>query len=181
LASATGPPPSPRRSTAACSPADHEPAFARSVARSKSLGTGRSHRYTPLQITGRAAARDGAVRDYRSWLQTTARRKPATINTILAALANFYTRAGLGPPNTKRLDLPQRAPCARRGLITVRAGKGGRYRAIPVHAGLREHLAVWISNERAGWPGAGTSPALLLNRRGGRLSARGAHDILLAT
>ena len=29
-------------------------------------------------------------------------------------------------------------------------------------------------------PGADTSPALLLNRRGGRLSARGAHDILLA-
>jgi len=31
-----------------------------------------------------------------------------------------------------------------------------------------------------GWPGADTSPALLLNRRGGRLSARRAHDILLA-
>lgn len=29
-------------------------------------------------------------------------------------------------------------------------------------------------------PGVETSPALLLNRRGGRLSARGAHDILLA-
>jgi site-specific recombinase XerD len=62
----------------------------------------------------------------------------------------------------------------------VRSGKGGRYRAIPVHAGLREHLALWIGGERPGWPGAGTSPALLLNGRGGRLSARGAHDILLA-
>jgi site-specific recombinase XerD len=69
---------------------------------------------------------------------------------------------------------------ARKGLITVRAGKGGRYREIPVHAGLREHLVLWISDERPSWPGAGTSPALLLNRRGGRLSARGAHDILLA-
>jgi Phage integrase, N-terminal SAM-like domain len=56
------------------------------------------------------AARDGAVRDYRTWLQTTARCKPATINTILAALADFYTRARLGPPDAKRLDLPQRAP-----------------------------------------------------------------------
>jgi integrase/recombinase XerC len=45
---------------------------------------------------------------------------------------------------------------------------------------LREHLALWISDERPGWRGAGTSPALLLNRRGGRLSARGAHNILLA-
>jgi hypothetical protein len=41
-------------------------------------------------------ARDGAVRDYRIWLQPTARRKPATINTTLAALADFYTRTGLG-------------------------------------------------------------------------------------
>jgi hypothetical protein len=147
-------------------------------------------------------ARDGAVRDYRTWLQTTARRKPATINTILAALADFYTRAGLGPPSAQRLDLPQRAPraldardttrwlraverwlsprdrviallpfyaglrlgetvaldladvqlSARKGLITVRAGKGGRYREIPVHAGLREHLALWTGDERPGWP-----------------------------
>ena len=175
-------------------------------------------------------ARDGAVRDYRTWLQTTARRKPATINTTLAALADFYTRTSLGPPSAQRLDLPQRAPraldardttrwlrtverwlsprdrviallpfyaglrlgetvaldladvqmSARKGLITVRSGKGGRYREIPVHAGLREHLALWIGDERPGWPGAATSPALLLNRRGGRLSARGAHDVLLA-
>ena len=173
--------------------------------------------------------RDGAIRDYRTWLQTAARRQPATINTILAALADFYTRTGLGPPDAKRLDLPQRAPraldardttrwlraverwlsprdrvialmpfyaglrlgetvaldladvqlSARKGLITVWSGKGGRYREIPVHAGLREHLALWIGDERPGWPGAGASSALLLNRRGGRLSARGAHDILL--
>ncbi|HTQ91615.1 MAG TPA: hypothetical protein VMK84_19185 [Streptosporangiaceae bacterium] len=31
-----------------------------------------------------------------------------------------------------------------------------------------------------GCPGAGASPALLLNRRGCRLSAHGAHDIVLA-
>ncbi len=48
-----------------------------------------------------------------------------------------------------------------------------------MHAGLREHLALWVTGERPHWPGAGT-PALLLNHRGGRLSARGAHDILLA-
>jgi integrase/recombinase XerC len=56
------------------------------------------------------AARDGAVRDYRTWLQTVAGRKPAIINAILAALADFCTRPGLGPPGARRLDLPQRAP-----------------------------------------------------------------------
>jgi hypothetical protein len=50
------------------------------------------------------------VRDYRTWLQTAADRKTATINAILAALADFYTRTGLGSPGARRLDLPQRAP-----------------------------------------------------------------------
>jgi hypothetical protein len=40
------------------------------------------------------AARDGAVRDYRTHLQTVLKRAPATINTILAALADFYTGCG---------------------------------------------------------------------------------------
>ena len=35
-------------------------------------------------------------------------------------------------------------------------------------------------DERGDWPGAETSPALLLNRRGRRLSARGASDIIRA-
>jgi site-specific recombinase XerD len=175
------------------------------------------------------AARDGAVRDYRAHLQTVAKRKPATINTTLAALGDFYTRLGLGAPNAARLDLPKRAPraldardsvrwlraverwlsprdrvvallpyyaglrlgevvaldlddvqlSARKGLITVRAGKNRKYREVPVHAGLHEHLKLWINDERPAWPGA-DSPALLLNQRGGRLSDRGAHDILLS-
>ena len=36
-----------------------------------------------------AHARDGAVRDYRVHLQTVARRAPATINTVLASIADF--------------------------------------------------------------------------------------------
>ena len=176
------------------------------------------------------AARDGAVRDHRTHLQTVAGRKPATINTVLAALGDFYTRAGLGTPDVRRLDLPQHAPraltsrdatrwlrtverwlnprdrvvallpyyaglrlgetvalnttdvhlSARKGLIVVRSGKGGSYREIPVHAQLRAELALWINEERPAWPGAQTNPAVILNRRGDRLSARGAHDILLA-
>jgi site-specific recombinase XerD len=173
------------------------------------------------------AARDGAVRDYRTHLQTVAGRKPATINAILAAIGDFYIRLGLGAPDAARLDLPQRGPraldardtarwlrtvegwlnprdravallpfyaglrlgevvalncadvtlSARKGQVTVRAGKGGRYREIPTHAVLREQLALWINDERPHWPGA-EGPALLLNRRGARLSARGADDIL---
>jgi integrase/recombinase XerC len=32
----------------------------------------------------------------------------------------------------------------------------------------------------SGWPGADTNPALFLNARGGRLSVRGAYDLLVA-
>jgi len=175
-----------------------------------------------------AAARDGAVRDYRAYLQTVTKRAPATVNTVLAALGDFYTRTGLGAPDVRRLDLPQRAPralntrdstrwlrtverwlnprdrvlalipfyaglrigeavaldvddirlSARKGLIIVRSGKGNGYREVPVHAELRENLALWITDERPNWTGADTNPALLLNHRGGRLGARGARDIL---
>jgi site-specific recombinase XerD len=173
-------------------------------------------------------ARDGAVRDYRRYLQTVAKRKPSTINTTLAAIGDLYLRLGLGAPDVRRLDLPQASPralsdrditrwlrtverwvnprdrvlalipfyaglrlgevvalnlddialSARKGLITVRAGKGERYREVPIHAGLRPDLTLWINDERPNWPGASDTSALLLNHRRGRLSARGAHDVI---
>ncbi len=173
-------------------------------------------------------ARDGAVRDYRSYLQTVANRKPSTINTVLAAIGDFYTRRGLGAPDVRRLDLPQAAPraldprdatrwlraverwvnprdrvlalipfyaglrlgevialdlddirlSARKGIVIVRAGKGGTYREVPVHPQLRPDLALWINDERPTWKGSAHTSALLLNHRGARLGARGADDIL---
>ncbi|WP_267595458.1 tyrosine-type recombinase/integrase [Carbonactinospora thermoautotrophica] len=171
------------------------------------------------------AARDWAVRDYRTHLVTVAKRKPTTVNNALAALDDFYTRRGLGPANADRLDLPtstrrslpQRAqtrwlravaqePSARdRALAllpfyagpriaeTVRLdlddvrlsarkgelrllGKGGKPRWVPLHPELRAALAAWLE-ERRTWPGAQENPALFLNRRGGRLSVRGARDV----
>jgi hypothetical protein len=57
-------------------------------------------------------ARDGAVRDYRAHPQTVLKHSPTTINTVLAALADFHHRHGLGVPSVQRIDLPQRAPRA---------------------------------------------------------------------
>jgi site-specific recombinase XerD len=171
----------------------------------------------------------GALRDYRAHLQTVANRTPATINTVLAAISDFYTRRGLGTPDVRRIDLPQGAPraltpreatrwlraverclsprdrvlalvpfyaglrigetvalnlddvhlSARKGTIIVRSGKGDRYREVPAHTELRATLVLWL-DERPDWPAADTNPALLLNQRGGRLSARGASNILAA-
>ena len=67
---------------------------------------------------------------------------------------------------------------ARKGRVIVRAGKGGDSRVIPlVDASARKAVAEWKA-ERAGWRGAADTPALFLNRRGGRLSARSVDQLV---
>jgi len=172
------------------------------------------------------AARDWAVRDYRTHLLTVARRKPATVNAHLTAIDDFYRRRGLGSAVASREDLPNAAPralskkaqfrwlraaerasprdraialagfyaglriaeivaldlddihtSARKGHLVIRYGKGGRYREVPLHPVLHKNLDSWLT-ARKGWPGAATSPAVFLNRRGDRLSTRGAYTAL---
>ena len=67
---------------------------------------------------------------------------------------------------------------ARKGVLRI-YGKGNKVREVPIHAKLRPELEQWLT-ERAAWPGADTSPALFLNTKGGRLSARAAGCIIAA-
>lgn len=57
------------------------------------------------------AARDWAVRDYRSKLKTD-KRAASTINTTLAAIDDLYRVLGLGRAKVKRESMPQLAPKA---------------------------------------------------------------------
>lgn len=59
------------------------------------------------------AARDHAVRAWRTHLLTDAGQAPTTVNNALAAVDDFYTRRGLGRAHAERID-PPAAP--RRGL-----------------------------------------------------------------
>src|SRR5260370_27826255 len=60
-----------------------------------------------------ATAKDWAVRDYRSYLVTVAKRATATVNKHLAALQDFYVWRGLGPPRgVRRHPVPRHAPKA---------------------------------------------------------------------
>ena len=171
-------------------------------------------------------ARDRAVRDWRSHLLTVAQQAPATVNTALAAVDDFYTRRGLGqaaaertrPPTTAPRTLDKRAqlrwlraveaqPSTRdRALASIPFYAGARIaetirldagdvhisapkpalrihgnrdkiREIPLHPRLRTHLQQWLA-ERPDWPGANANPALFLNRRGERLTVRGARDVI---
>ncbi|WP_326957562.1 tyrosine-type recombinase/integrase [Amycolatopsis sp. NBC_01286] len=173
-------------------------------------------------------ARDGAVRNYRAYLLTVAKRKLSTVNAHLTAVDDFLRHVGVGPAAAKRQEVPKSAPralsdrnrtrwlraaqradargkalayveyygglrggevvaldvgdvriSARKGVLIVRFGKGGKYREVPLHSQLRAAIEEWVT-ERAGWPGAAETPALFLNRRGGRLSTRGAYDQLKA-
>ena len=98
----------------------------------------------PLNV---AAAKDWAVRDYRSYLVTVAKRATATVNKHLAALQDFYVWRGLGQPQgVKRHRVLRRAPKALdpraklRYLRAVEAWPSARDRAIallPLYAGTR--------------------------------------------
>jgi site-specific recombinase XerD len=90
------------------------------------------------------------------------------------ALVPFYAGARLA--ETVALDLDDIRRSARKGVLRI-LGKGERIREVPIHEKLRKALAEWL-DERASWPGAADTPALFLNQRGQRLSARGAHDVI---
>jgi site-specific recombinase XerD len=100
-------------------------------------------------------------------------RAPARDRAL--AFTEFY--AGTRGGETVALDLGDLRVSARKGHLIVRYGKGGKYREVPLHPKLRTALDDWRA-ERASWPTAATNPALFLNTRGGRLSVRGAYDIL---
>ncbi|MFI0446989.1 tyrosine-type recombinase/integrase [Actinomadura sp. 6N118] len=89
----------------------------------------------------------------------------------------FY--AGTRISETTSLDTGDVHLSAPKGRLIVRHGKNGKYREVPLHPKLRTVLEEWL-DERTGRKGADTSPALFLNRRGGRLSARSAYTALRA-
>ena len=92
------------------------------------------------------------------------------------ALIPYY--AGTRISEVVRLDVGDVRRSARKGILRI-YGKGERVRDVPIHVKLRPELEQWLT-ERATWPGADTSPALFLNTKGGRLSARAASDIIAA-
>lgn len=119
----------------------------------------------PRALTDKARAR---------WLRAAQRANPRG-----KALAYIGYYAGVRGGEAVALDLADVRISARKGVLVVRYGKGGRYREVPLHPQLRTALDEWIA-ERATWPGAADNPALFLNRRGGRLTTRGAYDELRA-
>jgi site-specific recombinase XerD len=92
------------------------------------------------------------------------------------ALAGIPLYAGARIAEVVRLDVSDVRLSARKGTLRL-LGKGDKPREVPAAPQLREDLRLWLQ-ERADWPGVEDNPALFLNRRGGRLSVRGASSAI---
>lgn len=157
----------------AASPPPSTQSWPRSPASTPAPGWARP---APSASTCPARPRALGAKDTIRWLRTVERWLSPRDRVI--ALAAVPCRAA---PGRDRRPGPGRRAAAGPQGPDHRAGRQRR----PLPRDPRARRAASPSpcgsamNAPAG-PGADTSPALLLNRRGGRLSARGAHDILLA-
>jgi integrase/recombinase XerC len=62
-------------------------------------------------------------------------------------------------------------------MVIIRSGKGDAYREIPLNSDVRKAVQAWLDERRCN-SAESDEPALFLNRRGVRLSARTMHDII---
>jgi site-specific recombinase XerD len=85
------------------------------------------------------------------------------------ALLLFYTALRIG--ECANLNTEDIALSARKGKITVRAGKGDVYREVALNTEVREGLAAWLAERRQRFPNQ-EEAALFLNSHGQRLSIR---------
>ncbi len=81
----------------------------------------------------------------------------------------FYTAIRLG--ECAALNLDDVRVSARKGVVIIRSGKGDAYREVPLNAEARETLRLWLK-ERAKRFSQTSDPAVFLNPKGERLSAR---------
>ena len=126
-----------------------------------------------MQLRGFPQAGRGELIKYFTSREAMSRWRASPRDWVLALLPIY---AGLRVSETVALDTDDVRLSARKGNLRVR-GNGTTVRDLPIHPQLRTDLQTWL-DERPDWPGADTSSALLLNRRGRRLSVRGASDII---
>lgn len=113
------------------------------------------------------------AREQKRYLRAVERR-PLSRDRAIGRLLYY---SGVRVAELVALDVDDIPISARKGTVQVRSGKGEVARTIPLtDPTARRDLATW-KTDRASWPGADT-PALFLNRRGGRLSTRAVDQLL---
>jgi integrase/recombinase XerC len=140
--------------------------------RRRGLGPAKLKRAEIPQAAPRALSKRDQLRLLRE-----ADRVPSVRDKAIAYTA-FYADTRIA--ETVALDVEDVAMSARKGHLIIRYGKNGTYRQVPLHPKLRAVLESWLTERATTWTGADIEPALFLNRRGGRLSARSAYAVLRA-
>ncbi|GII43210.1 hypothetical protein Pph01_82130 [Planotetraspora phitsanulokensis] len=140
--------------------------------------TALDHFFTQLGLGPAVVRRDDApklapraldARQQKRYLRAVERR-PLARDRLL-----FYS--GVRIAELVALDDDDVPLSARKGKLIVRSGKGETSREIPLLDGTaRISITEWRT-DCASWPGADT-PALFLNRRGGRLSTRAVDQLM---
>ena len=122
----------------------------------------------------RRAPRALDARQQKRYLRA-AERRPLARDRAIGRLL-FYS--GLRVSELVALDEDDVPLSARRGKVIVRVGKNGYSREVPlVEPSARTAITEW-KTERRSWRGADKTPALFINRRGGRLSTRAAAQLV---
>jgi integrase/recombinase XerC len=99
------------------------------------------------------------------------------------ALAHLLFYTGLRLSECAALNCDDVALSERKGVVTVRRGKGDTYREVPLHKEARASLDAYLQHRQhrdAAGDAADAEPALFLNPQGGRLSTR-AIDLVIRT
>ena len=95
-------------------------------------------------------------------------RQPNTRDQAIGTLL-FYTALRIS--ECVQLNVDDVMISERKGQVTVRMGKGNRYREVPLNASARSSLQAWLDDRHIQFPGTAES-ALFLTRRGNRCSIR---------
>jgi len=110
-------------------------------------------------------------RQVRQLLRAAERRGSARDQAILVTML----ATGLRLSEVTALDLGDLALSSRKGTVTVRNGKGGKWRLVPLNSQAREALAAWLAESGSR---ACESPALFIGSTGQRLTDRGVDLVL---
>ena len=139
--------------------------------RSRSMGSPDVDREQLPQVSPRAL--DEA--EQRRLLRVVERYPSVRDRTIVTVL--LYT--GLRLSELTALTLQDVAITARKGMVTVRSGKGDRYRKVPLNSACRVVLGEWLDH-RAGFSAAKgiQTDALWLSRLGTHMSGRAVGHVI---
>jgi integrase len=94
------------------------------------------------------------------------------------AIASMLIFAALRVSEAVALDVADVAVSARRGIVTVREGKGSAYREVPLNGEARAAVAIWLKERAALFPELRDGGALFLSRSGSRLTRRALDQII---